>query len=538
MDRMTTTTASLQQMTYDDLPRPDGAADRRREARPVGRRRPSTSSGCCTTRCSTSARHRRRPARDRFLLSKGHGPMAYYAVLAAKGFIPGRVARPVRALSTRRSATTRTATWSPASRSRRARSGHGLPLAVGIALGLRAQGIDARVVVPGRRRRARRGHATPRRSRSPAAVGLDNLTVVAVDNHSSTLGLARRARDAVRASRAGHAPRRRPRPRRARRGAAPYGWTRSPTLVVAEVEVHAMSTMQHARGVRARPRRRPARRGPVRCLVLADISEAYVRRRGGAAPRPGRQRRHPRAAARSTSARGFAMAGHAADRPHLRVVPRRAGVRADQARLQPPGRRGCPGERRRVVRQRSRRAHPSVAGRRRPDRHAARLDDPRARATPTRWPCCCGSRRRRRSRLHPHQRGSEPRGPPDRWRCTVVRRGSRGTVVAVGPMLDNVLEATDGLDVTVLYASTVRPFDAETLVATLGLRRRRAGRAVPGRNLGACDRPTRSRHVPHRLLSLGVPRVELRRYGTRADHDGAHALDAAGLRRSIDDFLA
>jgi transketolase N-terminal domain/subunit len=25
------------------------------------------------------------PQRDRFLLSKGHGPMAYYAVLAAKG---------------------------------------------------------------------------------------------------------------------------------------------------------------------------------------------------------------------------------------------------------------------------------------------------------------------------------------------------------------------------------------------------------------------------------------------------------------------
>jgi transketolase len=28
------------------------------------------------------------PERDRFLLSKGHGPTAYYAVLAAKGFIP------------------------------------------------------------------------------------------------------------------------------------------------------------------------------------------------------------------------------------------------------------------------------------------------------------------------------------------------------------------------------------------------------------------------------------------------------------------
>jgi transketolase len=31
--------------------------------------------------------------RDRFLLSKGHGPAAYYAVLAAKGFIPEPLAR-------------------------------------------------------------------------------------------------------------------------------------------------------------------------------------------------------------------------------------------------------------------------------------------------------------------------------------------------------------------------------------------------------------------------------------------------------------
>src|SRR5215510_9150136 len=28
------------------------------------------------------------PDRDRFLLSKGHGPQAYFAILAAKGFFP------------------------------------------------------------------------------------------------------------------------------------------------------------------------------------------------------------------------------------------------------------------------------------------------------------------------------------------------------------------------------------------------------------------------------------------------------------------
>ncbi|MDT0407324.1 HAD-IA family hydrolase, partial [Streptomyces edwardsiae] len=45
----------------------------------------------------------------------------------------------------------------------------------------------------------------------------------------------------------------------------------------------------------------------------------------------------------------------------------------------------------------------------------------------------------------------------------VVREGRGGTVVAVGPMLDNVLAATEGLDVNVLYATTVRPFDAAGL---------------------------------------------------------------------------
>ena len=34
-----------------------------------------------------------RPERDRFILSKGHGPVAYYAILAHLGFFPDVVAR-------------------------------------------------------------------------------------------------------------------------------------------------------------------------------------------------------------------------------------------------------------------------------------------------------------------------------------------------------------------------------------------------------------------------------------------------------------
>ncbi len=44
-------------------------------------------------------------------------------------------------------------------------------------------------------------------------------------------------------------------------------------------------------------------------------------------------------------------------------------------------------------------------------------------------------------------------------------------------------------------------------------------------------------HMPHRLLSIGVPKAEERRYGTADQHDAANGLDAAGIRARIDRFL-
>ena len=119
---------------------------------------------------------------------------------------------------------------------------------------------------------------------------------------------------------------------------------------------------------------------------------------------------------------------------------------------------------------------------------------------------------------------------------SVERRGARGSVIAVGPTLDSVLTATEGLDVTVLYASTIRPFDAATLTRTLGFA---DVILVEPYAVGtsAWHVSQALRHVPHRLLSLGVPRAELRSYGSPRDHQRAHDLDAAGLRRSITDFL-
>ncbi|MGH3714593.1 MAG: transketolase family protein [Micromonosporaceae bacterium] len=119
---------------------------------------------------------------------------------------------------------------------------------------------------------------------------------------------------------------------------------------------------------------------------------------------------------------------------------------------------------------------------------------------------------------------------------TVLRRGSGPLVVAVGTMLDNVLAATEGLDVTVAYTSTVRPFDGAGLQALVGepadvvlVEPYLAGTSSYLVNEALADRP-------HRVLGLGVPRRELRRYGTPEEHDAAYGLDPAGLRTAITAF--
>lgn len=128
----------------------------------------------------------------------------------------------------------------------------------------------------------------------------------------------------------------------------------------------------------------------------------------------------------------------------------------------------------------------------------------------------------------------EPREVTSTW--SAIRSGRRGTVVAVGPMLDRVLAATADLDVTVLYAATVRPFDHHTLRATLTAPQ---VAMVEPYLAGTSAREVAAAltDVPHRQIGLGVARRELRRYGTPAEHDAAHGLDIAGLRTSLTEFF-
>jgi transketolase len=124
--------------------------------------------------------------RDRFLLSKGHGPMAYYAVLAAKGLIGidtlrtfGRYDSPLGYHPDRNLV--------PGVEISSGSLGHGLGVAVGMALGLRIRRSPARVFCLVGDAELDEG-SNHEAIAFAGRIGLDNLVIVVVDNRSSSYG--------------------------------------------------------------------------------------------------------------------------------------------------------------------------------------------------------------------------------------------------------------------------------------------------------------------------------------------------------------
>ncbi len=128
------------------------------------------------------------PERDRLLLSKGHGPASYYAVLAAKGFIPVEALPGFAAFDSplgHHPDAALIAGVEIASGS----LGHGLPIAVGTRARAAGAGPNVRrgcvcVLGDGELAEGSNHEAIALAGR----LGLDRLTAIVVDNSSATYG--------------------------------------------------------------------------------------------------------------------------------------------------------------------------------------------------------------------------------------------------------------------------------------------------------------------------------------------------------------
>lgn len=117
-------------------------------------------------------------------------------------------------------------------------------------------------------------------------------------------------------------------------------------------------------------------------------------------------------------------------------------------------------------------------------------------------------------------------------RAVVVKRGTKATIIAVGTMLSPVMEAVADLDVTVLYYTTVRPFDRKTLLQNL-----------PTNKILLCEPyytgaltteiVMTCRNNPVYLEFVGISCEVPKTYGTVQENLAVFGMDAKSIREKV-----
>ncbi|OGG61456.1 hypothetical protein A3C19_01735 [Candidatus Kaiserbacteria bacterium RIFCSPHIGHO2_02_FULL_54_22] len=121
-------------------------------------------------------------------------------------------------------------------------------------------------------------------------------------------------------------------------------------------------------------------------------------------------------------------------------------------------------------------------------------------------------------------------------KAVVIKKGKRTTVIAVGPMLKNVLGAVEKEDVTVLYYTTLSPFDSKTLrdntagnkvlicepyyegALALDVANAFAGRAIE-------------------IAHASMPKAFLSKYGSAEEHDEELGMTAKAISKKLKKLL-
>lgn len=122
--------------------------------------------------------------------------------------------------------------------------------------------------------------------------------------------------------------------------------------------------------------------------------------------------------------------------------------------------------------------------------------------------------------------------------ANILQHGNTGLIIAVGPMLSKVIQACTGLDVSIVYYTSIAPFDSEVLKRLPNP----TGRIVicePYYSEGGLAvnliRAFEGKKIA--IKTIGVPTIFSTNYGIAEEHDMHHGLDAQSIRKTIHQFL-
>lgn len=121
-------------------------------------------------------------------------------------------------------------------------------------------------------------------------------------------------------------------------------------------------------------------------------------------------------------------------------------------------------------------------------------------------------------------------------KAVVLKHGTCATVITAAEMLDTTLGACEGMDVTLLYYTTLAPFDAKTLRTNFS-----GGKVfvVAPFYIGSltADIVQALEGMPVQIEEVGVPLEILQSYGTKYEKDRHLALDTESIRKKLCAFI-
>jgi transketolase len=121
-------------------------------------------------------------------------------------------------------------------------------------------------------------------------------------------------------------------------------------------------------------------------------------------------------------------------------------------------------------------------------------------------------------------------------KANILKRGSKATVIAVSTLLDLVMDACRDEDVTILYYTTLEPFDVETLLKVNASNRILLCEPhFEGTLLYDVWNVYRSEKIA--IDTVGIPRNIIRNYGAKEQKDGFYGLTTDNIRHKLERLM-
>lgn len=115
-------------------------------------------------------------------------------------------------------------------------------------------------------------------------------------------------------------------------------------------------------------------------------------------------------------------------------------------------------------------------------------------------------------------------------KANVIKKGNLATIVVYGTMLSSVLSACKDLDVTILYYTSIFPFDKKTLINNINSKIIICEPFYEGTTNFLIDKDIGS----SKIFNIGIPRSFINGYGSKEDQDLFLQLDTKNIQKKIE----